>query len=98
MFSLFKNSQSDALAPLVDLARSHHGYDRTVFLSELRRDAPTVAAMVEQLLRLDAAHHAAHHEVPTTAPTHGSVSPGIRQDARASVALTNVSTLSTTGG
>ncbi len=94
MFSIFKNSQSDALAPLADLARSRHGYDRTVFLSELRRDAPTVAAMVEQLLLIDAAHHA----MPTASTTHGSASPGIRQDARASVALYNASTLSTTGG
>ncbi len=94
MFSLFKNSQSDALAPLADLARSRHGYDRTVFLSELRRDAPTVAAMVEQLLLIDAAHHA----MPTASTTHGSASPGIRQDARASVALYDASTLSTTGG
>jgi len=78
MFRLFKNSQSAALAPLVELARSRHGYDRTVFLSELRRDAPTVAAMVEQLLLLDAALH----RNPATSATYGSVSRGTRQDAR----------------
>ncbi len=93
MFSLFKKSQSDALAPIVELARNCQGYDRTVFLSELRRDAPTVATMVEQLLLDEASRHA----VPMTSTMPATASARIRQEVRLDVALTDVSALSTTG-
>ena len=58
MFSVFRKRQfsalSAALAPLVELARRKHGFERRVFLTELRRDAPTVAALVEHELSSNA--------------------------------------------
>ena len=50
MFNLFGLPEHDALAPLLKLAREKHGADRREWLDDLRRDAPTVVARLEQLL------------------------------------------------
>ncbi len=55
MFRFFGLSERDALAPLLELAREKHGYDRQEWLSDLRRDAPTVVARLELLLANEAA-------------------------------------------
>ena len=50
MLEFFRKSKAAALEPLIELALSRHGYDRVQFLTELRHDAPTIAAMVEERL------------------------------------------------
>lgn len=54
MFRFFGLSERDALAPLLELAREKHGYDRQEWLSDLRREAPTVVARLERLLANEA--------------------------------------------
>ena len=51
MFHRDRTGEREMLGPLLALARSRHGYERTVWLAELRADAPTVAARLELLLR-----------------------------------------------
>ncbi len=41
----------DALAPLLDCARTLRDVDRTAWLAELRKESPTVVTLLEQLLR-----------------------------------------------
>ncbi len=50
MFGSFRKLQRDAFAPIVELAKQRQGYERQVFLEELRRDAPTVAPLVEAII------------------------------------------------
>lgn len=54
MFRNFRTHERDALAPLLELARHKFGADRTMWLNELRSDAPTVAARIEALLAEEA--------------------------------------------
>lgn len=75
MFRFFGLSERDALAPLLELAREKHGYDRQEWLSDLRRDAPTVVARLEQLLAREdepAPAPAAHVQLDITDPHGGA--------------------------
>jgi hypothetical protein len=54
LFSRLQASEQQLLAPFLDLARQKHGYDRRVWLNELRCDAPTVAARLEAVLAAEA--------------------------------------------
>lgn len=58
-----------ALAPLLELARLHAGGAQRLWLEELRRDAPTVAARLATLLDLEAA------VMPASAAVSGEVPP-----------------------
>ena len=58
-----------ALAPLLQLARLHSGGAQRLWLEELRREAPTVAARLAVLLDLEAT------VTPAAAATSGEVPP-----------------------
>lgn len=77
MSGFFEKSQEAALAPLVELAQNRTGDEREHFLQELRRDAPTVARMVESRL-------GAENPLPALPAPH------IRQEVGWGVALLNV--------
>jgi hypothetical protein len=64
MFRSFRTHERDALAPLIELARHKFGADRTLWLNELRADAPTVAARLEALLAEEAQPHVLPIERP----------------------------------
>lgn len=53
MFFRSRKSERSALAPLLELVRSYHGYDRLHFLAELERDAPTVVVLLREMLNED---------------------------------------------
>jgi hypothetical protein len=48
-------SERDALEPLLSLARAKVGAERGEWLDDLRRDAPTVVARLEQILDAEVA-------------------------------------------
>ena len=50
MLSIFRQTERDALAPLLQLARTRHGADRRLWLDELRRDAPAIVMRLEAIL------------------------------------------------
>ncbi len=64
MFRSFRTHERDALAPLIELARHKFGADRTLWLNELRADAPTVAARIEALLAEELEAHVLPIERP----------------------------------
>lgn len=55
MFHFLRQCEEAAVAPLLELARQRVGNDRRDFLDDLRRDAPTVTAMIERQLAREAA-------------------------------------------
>lgn len=55
MFRFLRQCEEAAMAPLLDLARQRVGAERRAFLDDLRRDAPTVTAMIERALAREAA-------------------------------------------
>lgn len=80
MFHLFTTlapAEHQLLAPLLELARSKRGYDRRVWLDELRIDAPTVAARLEALLAAETGADVVSIDRPVPARAHASA----RRDA-----------------
>ena len=55
MFRFLRQCEEAAMAPLLDLARQRDGAERRAFLDDLRRDAPTITAMIERALAREAA-------------------------------------------
>jgi hypothetical protein len=86
-----------ALAPLLQLARLHAGGAQRLWLDELRREAPTVAARLAALLDLEAASApaSASTSADRPAPSPGSDSrvsaPRVGARTQPSVGLPTVS-------
>jgi hypothetical protein len=70
-FTILAPPEQQLLAPLLALARGKHGYDRRVWLDELRTDAPTVAARVEALLAAEAGANVVSIDRPAAAREPG---------------------------
>jgi hypothetical protein len=93
MFRFLRQCEEAAMAPLLDLARQRVGAERRAFLDDLRRDAPTVTAMIERQLAREAEATAMPHEPAATSvfDTVRTTGPrAVRQDTLLGVALPHV--------